>query len=267
MRNTMLSMAILLSLLCASGLQSCDDKTKGLIDTKWTLDKITTQYGQVLIPSNYYTVLIKEASLHLKLDVNACQVTYSVVDKNTIQINDSGAACTKACCDTDLATNFVQMLSGELLIELDGDKLSLIGQDTFSFHRWTEKDVKQELDKEYLTIRRTGCFGTCPIYEMTLFNNGSANFTGRRFVNIKGKATHSFDAAKMTGLMARAKQLDFASLQKVFDNPQISDMESVFIEYGGITIKVRYRMDAPKELLELIQDVHQVAVDAGWVKA
>ena len=246
-------------------IQSCDDKMKDLIDTKWTLEKITTKHGQELIPDDYYTITVSENLLTVKLDVNACRISYTFEEGNIINL-DKQSACTRACCDSDLAKNFVEKLVGKMKVNVEGDKLTLTGNDVIEFRRWTKNDVKREKTENYLKIKRTGCFGTCPIYEMTLFEDGSAKYYGRRFVEVTGEAQYSFEKSRIEELFLRAARLDFKSLQPVYDNPMISDMESIFIEYNGVPIKVRYKVDVPKALLELISDMHGCAKDAQWVK-
>ena len=247
------------------GFVGCDKKMKDLIGSKWTLEKITTSHGQELIPSDFYTMQITEDMVHVKLDINACKLNYTMKEGNVVEFDKNGM-CTRACCDSELAKTFMENLSGSMKISLEDDRLTLTGENIVTFTRWKETDVRRDKTENYLKIKRTGCFGTCPIYEMTLFEDGSASYIGKRFVEVTGKANHKFDPKLVAGLMNRAKRLDFGSLQPVYDNPSISDMEAVFIEYNGVPIKVRYEEDVPKELLKLIGDVHQCAIDALWVK-
>ena len=266
MKNLCIKLSLTaICLSAAFGLQSCDDKMKDLIGSKWTLDLITTAHGQELIPTDYFVITIEEGVLHIKLDVNSCRLPYELKDKNVLHITNE-AMCTRACCDSQMAMTFKEKLHGDMEIILKGDELILKGEDTLTFHRWTKNDVKKEIQGNYLKIKRTGCFGTCPIYEMTLFDDGSASYVGKRFVEVTGRELHDFDKERIETLLRRAARLDFNSLQPVYDNPLISDMESVFIEYNEVVIKVRYKIDVPKELLTLIRDVHQCAIDAGWVK-
>ncbi len=249
----------------AATLMSCDDKMKELIDTKWTLEQLTTEHGQDLYPTEFYSVQISEGNLAVKLDVNTCRTTYEVIGKNKIKIK-SGMMCTRMCCDSPMGESFRDKLAGEFEVSLEENKLILTGKDTFYFRKWSKNDVKREETEDYIKIKRTGCFGTCPIYEMTIFADGSALYTGKRFVEVTGKQSHEFDRTRIEAILERAERIDFRSLQATYDNPSISDMESVYIEHNGTTVKVRYKVDVPEPLLKLIADVHQCAVDAGWIE-
>jgi Domain of unknown function (DUF6438) len=37
-----------------------------------------------------------------------------------------------------------------------------------------------------ITLERTACFGTCPIYKVTLRRDGTISYNGRRFVELEG---------------------------------------------------------------------------------
>jgi len=257
-----LAFSILLSGVLIVG---CADKLKDLDGTKWTLEEVTTEHGQKLYPTGFYSVDISGENLAIQLDVNKCRGTYSVVGKNKINITER-FTCTRMCCDSDMAEAFLEDLSGDFEVETSDEKLILTGQQTFVFRKWSKNDVKRENNEAYLKIKRTGCFGACPIYEMTLFSDGSSLYTGKRFVAVNGKQSHEFEATRIKGLLKRANKIDFTTLQPLYDDPSISDMESIYIEHNGTTVKVRYKPDVPKELLTLIDDVHACAVDAGWVK-
>lgn len=264
MKKLQIGLAMIIAAATMLTITSCDDKMKNLMNTKWTLDKITTSYGQDLYPNEFYTVMINEGQLNVSLDVNKCRIPYSVVGKNMIEITET-ASCTRMCCDSEMAEALKQYLIGKFEVIVEEDNLTLKGNETLVFHKWTEKDVKREKNEDYIKIKRTGCFGTCPIYEMTLFPDGSALYTGKRFVEVTGKQSHEFDQARIARLFKQADIIDFTSLQPLYDDPSISDMESIYIEHNGTTIKVRYKVDVPKSLLELIGLVHQCSIDAGWV--
>lgn len=245
---------------------SCNDKLKKLENSKWTLASITTSHGQELIPNEFLTVFIKGDELVVGLEVNVCRMPFKIIDKQKINISDA-ATCTRMCCDGQMSQTFLSKLQGDFTVHIEDDRLVLKGKDTLAFTKWKESDVNRKADEDYIKIKRTGCFGTCPIYEMTVYADGTANYTGKRFVEVTGKKTHEFNPERIKKLLRHAERIDFKSLQAVYDNPSISDMESIFIEHNGTTVKVRFQEDVPKALLDFIDKVHQLSIDAGYVKA
>ena len=37
-----------------------------------------------------------------------------------------------------------------------------------------------------ITLERTACFGTCPIYKLTVYGDGRVEYEGERFVTVTG---------------------------------------------------------------------------------
>lgn len=58
-----------------------------------------------------------------------------------------------------------------------------------------------------LTLRRTACFGACPIYEVTLFESGVAVYEGHAHVTVIGEAREAIDPARVDALLREAEVL------------------------------------------------------------
>ena len=48
---------------------------------------------------------------------------------------------------------------------------------------------------DYVQMRRTACFGRCPIYNVELYKNGRLKYTGVRFVKDSGVYEKNIGAA------------------------------------------------------------------------
>lgn len=245
---------------------ACNDNLQKLQNTKWTLASIETPHGQKLVPNEFLTVYIQEDELVVQLETNICRVPYTISDKNNINISKA-AVCTRMCCDGQMSQTFISKLQGDFKVTQSDDELVIEGKDKMTFTKWKETDVNRKAEEDYIKIKRTGCFGSCPIYELTVYADGTANYTGKRFVEVTGKKTHQFNPERIKKLLRHAERINFNSLQAVYDNPSISDMESIFIEHNGTTVKVRFMEDVPDALVNFIDKVHQLSIDAGYVKA
>jgi acetamidase/formamidase len=61
---------------------------------------------------------------------------------------------------------------------------------------------------DFVTLERTVCFGSCPIYKVTITQNGTVTYEGRDFVKTKGTATAQIkpeDFNKLTGEFEKIK--------------------------------------------------------------
>jgi hypothetical protein len=65
----------------------------------------------------------KSGRCNLKLDINICTTTYTLLQNNQIEIGPSG--CSKACCDSGFSQKLVTMLSQVTSYTLDGKTLKL----------------------------------------------------------------------------------------------------------------------------------------------
>lgn len=58
-----------------------------------------------------------------------------------------------------------------------------------------------------LSLRRTACFGACPIYEVTLFESGVAVYQGEDFVTVVGEMREAIDPVRVGTLLREADEL------------------------------------------------------------
>lgn len=63
-----------------------------------------------------------------------------------------------------------------------------------------------------ITLERTACFGTCPIYKLTIFDNGRVLYEGKDFVKRKGKAEGRITKAALEKLVREFNQIDYLNL-------------------------------------------------------
>src|ERR1700742_3139757 len=73
-----------------------------------------------------------------------------------------------------------------------------------------------------MTLTRGACFGSCPVYTVSITGDGQVTYVGRSFVNITGEqhATISPDAVR--DLLRRFDDVGFANLQDEY-RARVSD--------------------------------------------
>lgn len=60
-----------------------------------------------------------------------------------------------------------------------------------------------------LTMERTPCFGTCPVYELRVAGSGAVRFTGTRFVATTGEAHDTIPAARVREMAEAVERSGF----------------------------------------------------------
>src|SRR5215475_12263762 len=82
----------------------------------------------------------------------------------------------------------------------------------------------QDIPKDLMiTLERTGCFGACPIYKLTITANGAVVFEGQRFVK-KERATEKSAISKerLKQLMAEFDRVKFFSMEDDYSSKRLS---------------------------------------------
>lgn len=121
-----------------------------------------------------------------------------------------------------------------------------------------------------ITLQRTGCYGTCPAYTVSV-STGGIVFEGQAFVVATGKHTDTVDAIEVRKLANKFVAADFYSMDdnytaSVTDNPTFV----LSISVDGRTKKVVDYVGAwegmPAVVTELEEDVDELAGTQRWIK-
>ena len=115
----------------------------------------------------------------------------------------------------------------------------------------TETKVK-ELKKELIiSLQRTPCYGTCPIYKMEIFSDGSASYHGERFVDKIGDYEFTVSRETINYILKKAVESGFFELEDKY-TANITDLPKTitFIKNSREEKRVINYYGAPKALKE-----------------
>ena len=120
-----------------------------------------------------------------------------------------------------------------------------------------------------ITLERTACFGTCPVYELTITGDGTVVYQGTDFVEVKGKQTASLDQAQVQELVSAFEQAHFYALQDTYTNYDVTDNPSAIISitYKGESKTVNHYYgdkSAPQELYDLEAKIDEIVNSKKW---
>ncbi len=126
-----------------------------------------------------------------------------------------------------------------------------------------------------VTLERTPCFGTCPVYTVSLSGSGTVRFLGRNHVSKQGEATAEIPRATVDSLLRELEAggyFDFADAY-VMDSPACgqyaTDSPTVIttVTAGGRSKTIRHDYGcfaAPAELARLERMIDEVAGTSRW---
>jgi hypothetical protein len=114
-------------------------------------------------------------------------------------------------------------------------------------------------------LSRGGCYGTCPIYTVTVYDDGRVEYKGERDVEVIGARADRLDDATLAALRGAFDGADFEKLSDFVRN-DCTDLPTVEIRYGDKTVH-HYHGDrsAPEALWKLEQKLDELVKSARWV--
>lgn len=125
-----------------------------------------------------------------------------------------------------------------------------------------------------ITLERTACFGTCPVYKLTVYGDGRAEYEGEMFVAVEGRQTATISAEQVRELAAAIEKANYFSLKGDY-SALATDLPSAIttVTLDGQTKTINhYGMcgypdidTAPEELCDLENKIDKIANSAQWV--
>ena len=132
---------------------------------------------------------------------------------------------------------------------------------------------------DQITLERTACFGTCPMYTLTIKGDGSVTFDGKRFTKTIGTANGKITPADFRSLVREFEKINYFSLPDSYtpgtrECPQrVTDMPSAntSIHVNGRTkIVAHYHgcgtAGALAKLTALENKIDEVVGTEKWIK-
>ena len=121
-----------------------------------------------------------------------------------------------------------------------------------------------------INLKRSGCFGTCPAYTVTITGDGSVEYVGAYYVAISGTHRSRVTPAETRALYDTFRTADFFNTFDTYragvtDNPAYAvriaydGKEKSVIDYVGPMIGM------PKEITEIEKEIDRVAKTKKWI--
>jgi hypothetical protein len=128
---------------------------------------------------------------------------------------------------------------------------------------WASSHMPSHPDLNDITIKleRTACFGTCPIYSVSIYGNGTIHYEGIRFVETNGTKTYEISTEKIKELVSLVYETGYFSLDDRYEI-QVTDLPSAIttITIGNQTKSVYdYGGAGPEKLQNLEEKIDEIA--------
>lgn len=128
----------------------------------------------------------------------------------------------------------------------------------------------QDVDPDVaIRLERTPCFGTCPVYSITILQDGTVIYNGEAHVDVVTEVTVQIDPATVDLMVDAFVAAGFFGWDEFYDDSTITDLPSVIttVTHEGQTHQVsRYSADEsiPLELLFLEAWIERMVNASAW---
>lgn len=124
------------------------------------------------------------------------------------------------------------------------------------------------LDDVVIHMERAPCFGTCPVYSVTIHGNGEVVYQGERFVAVTGEQRRQIPEEKVRELLAKIEEVGFFEMKDRYEG-EISDLPSTTttVTIGEREKSVYDYYEPPAGLLELEAKIDEIAGTQEWIQA
>jgi hypothetical protein len=106
--------------------------------------------------------------------------------------------------------------------------------------------------EDYISLGRTGCYGTCPIYQFKIFGNGNVVYFGRQFVEKLGTYTGKLNDADTKQFFEAVNSVNILSYPNQYQMDNVDFPQFVLeYQYGENVKTIRGNTNADESLIKL----------------
>lgn len=120
------------------------------------------------------------------------------------------------------------------------------------------ENTKEKLNQLAISLEKTACFGTCPVFKIKIYNNGDAIFEGKKFVKKTGLIKFKVKQNEIQKILAKAKNIKFTKMLNEYTE-KITDLPTTYIQIKEKKIKDYY--GAPKKLKDLEKLIEEIVLN------
>lgn len=117
-------------------------------------------------------------------------------------------------------------------------------------------------------FQTTSCYGTCPVYTMQIFSDGTLTLDGFEHLDKIGHFKSRISIDKLNELILSFDNASFFNLENSYRS-QFKDLPTKYITYSknGNVKKIMAYDNIPKDLKALIKSLEILVSELNWEKA
>ncbi len=120
------------------------------------------------------------------------------------------------------------------------------------------------------SIRKTSCFGKCPVFEFRVFSDGRLEYDGKRFVEMEGLYEATAPEGMLEAIKTEAKKSGYMNLEDDYptNGARIPDLPSTYtsLKFEEAEKKIKNNHNAPKALIAFEKYLVSWIEKVAWKK-
>ena len=119
--------------------------------------------------------------------------------------------------------------------------------------------------KLMIQLKKTPCYGECPIFVFQIYSDYTVIFKGIRFVDMVGTYQGSISEKQYVNLINTFETISFKSFDTTYKREFIADLPSIILTYDDFQIEIHEDI-APKELSSITASLEDLYKSIEWIK-
>lgn len=118
-----------------------------------------------------------------------------------------------------------------------------------------------------ISLRKTACFGSCPVYKLEIYDKGTVIYEGEKDVELKGKYRSEVSQKELENLIGEFEEKNFFQFEDEYTE-HVTDLPTTYIyfQHNGKSKKIKDYYGAPEELKKLEKLVADLVDNLNWEK-
>lgn len=124
-------------------------------------------------------------------------------------------------------------------------------------------------DSSFIRLEKQECYGTCPVYIITIYGTGKVEYEGKKHVKRVGKFKKELFFQEINQLFNAYECANFFDFNREYDEPDLQDLPTTYVtfKHRGFEKRIKDYYNAPEELKHLEKMVEKIAEsEEGWIQ-
>lgn len=119
---------------------------------------------------------------------------------------------------------------------------------------------QKKIPQKEISLEKTQCFGTCPIYTINIFSDGTGIYEGKKFVDLEGTYNFKVHKKKLRKIRRMANQINFKKIENKYFNELIRDAPSTIIFINNNLVK--YNETPNEDILRINEYIYKISLES-----